>query len=271
VYEPYILDPSNPADAATTGDNWRDNAEQIYLESPAAGTYLVSVTHKGTLAGDQAYSIAASAPLTTTGPDTEDPEVTVTSPNGGEVWDIDSFFDVTWIATDNVGVTSIDILLSTDGGATYPEVIATGEVNDGIYSWQVDGEATTQARVKVIAYDGAGNSGEDASDADFEIYDPASGVDVTREIPTAAVIAGNSPNPFSKATEIRFGIPADGRVQIDVYDVGGRVVGTVVDRIYSAGYHSVSWQSGVSLGMGLYVVRLRFEAEEVMHKVVLSR
>lgn len=32
-----------------TGDNWRDNVEQVRLLSPSAGTYLVRVTHKGTL------------------------------------------------------------------------------------------------------------------------------------------------------------------------------------------------------------------------------
>jgi hypothetical protein len=103
--------------------------------------------------------------------DGTDPSVTVTQPNGGEVWDIDSFFDVQWIATDNVGVTTVDILLSSDGGATYPDTISTGEANDGVYSWQVDVSPTTQARIKVVAYDAAGNDGEDASDADFTIED----------------------------------------------------------------------------------------------------
>jgi hypothetical protein len=197
--------------------------------------------------------------------------VTVTSPNGGENWAIDSFFDITWTATDNVGVTSIDILLSTDGGATYPDTITTGEVNDGVYSWTVDAVATTTARIKVIAYDGDGNEGEDASDADFEVYDPVAGVDVTDDIPAYALITGNSPNPFREMTQISFGIPAEGRVQIVVYDVGGRAVDTLADQVYSAGYHSVTWTRDGSLGMGLYFVSLRFGSEEATHKVVLFR
>ena len=101
--------------------------------------------------------------------DGTDRSVTVTDPNGGEIWEIDSFFDIMWVATDNIGVTSIDILLSTDGGATFPTTIATGEANDGVYSWEVDVPPTTQARVKVIAHDAAGNSGEDTSDGNFDI------------------------------------------------------------------------------------------------------
>ncbi|MFC1800034.1 FlgD immunoglobulin-like domain containing protein, partial [Candidatus Eisenbacteria bacterium] len=97
------------------------------------------------------------------------PSVTVIAPNGGETWYIDSFFDIMWTASDDVGVTSIDIMLSRDGGMTYPETIAAGETNDGTYSWQVTGTPGVNLRVKVIAYDAAANSGEDESDADFEI------------------------------------------------------------------------------------------------------
>jgi hypothetical protein len=202
--------------------------------------------------------------------DGEAPEVTVTAPNGGEVWDIDSFFDITWIATDNIGVTSVDILLSTDGGATYPRTLATGEANDGVFSWLVDVEATTQARVKVIAYDGGGNSGEDVSDADFEIYDPLSGV-AESEIPAGVVIAGAEPNPFSQRTSVRFGVPKDGRVELVVYDVSGREVATLAERHCAAGYHSVDWVAGETVRTGIYFVSLRYGTDEVTHKVVISK
>ena len=49
VYEPWILDPANPADPATVGDNSRDPVEQVWIAAPAAGTYTVEVTHKGGL------------------------------------------------------------------------------------------------------------------------------------------------------------------------------------------------------------------------------
>jgi len=60
VYEPYILTPELPSLPAATGDNIRDNIEQIYIETPAAGTYTVSVSHKGTLAAQQYYSLIGS-------------------------------------------------------------------------------------------------------------------------------------------------------------------------------------------------------------------
>ncbi|MGY6561157.1 MAG: S8 family serine peptidase [Luteibaculaceae bacterium] len=51
VYQPWILDPANPSAAATTGDNFRDNVEQILVANIPAGDYVVEITHKGNLAG----------------------------------------------------------------------------------------------------------------------------------------------------------------------------------------------------------------------------
>lgn len=48
-FQPWILNPASPANAATTGDNNRDNVEQVLLSSPTAGWYTVRITHKGNL------------------------------------------------------------------------------------------------------------------------------------------------------------------------------------------------------------------------------
>lgn len=55
---PWVLNPAAPANAATTGDNTRDNVEQVHLANAPAGQYRVTVTHKGALnGGTQAYSL----------------------------------------------------------------------------------------------------------------------------------------------------------------------------------------------------------------------
>ena len=46
---PWRLDPANPATPATTGDNTRDNVEQVVVAAPVAGTYTVRISHKGSL------------------------------------------------------------------------------------------------------------------------------------------------------------------------------------------------------------------------------
>lgn len=69
TYEPYILNPASPADAAATGDNFRDNVEQVHIEAPPSGGYIAVVSHKGTLpAAGQWYSLAASDAISAVGP-----------------------------------------------------------------------------------------------------------------------------------------------------------------------------------------------------------
>ncbi len=62
VYLPYILNPNNPSAAATTGNNFKDNVEQIYLPNLPSGTYTILVTHKNNLQNNapQAFSLIGS-------------------------------------------------------------------------------------------------------------------------------------------------------------------------------------------------------------------
>ena len=72
TYSPWVLDPDNPSAAATTGDNIRDNVEQIVIPAPAEGDYTVTVSHKNSLqGGSQAYSMIVSG--------LEDATATITS------------------------------------------------------------------------------------------------------------------------------------------------------------------------------------------------
>ncbi len=58
VFEPYRLMAGQPATAAQTGDNTRDNIEQVRLSTPSAGLYTVQVSHKGALSGNQPQAFA---------------------------------------------------------------------------------------------------------------------------------------------------------------------------------------------------------------------
>lgn len=59
VFKPWVLNPANPATAASTGDNIRDNMEQVYIANAVPGrSYTITVNHKATLSrGPQAYSL----------------------------------------------------------------------------------------------------------------------------------------------------------------------------------------------------------------------
>jgi hypothetical protein len=89
----------------------------------------------------------------------------VTSPNAGEAWIVGSVHDITW--TSNGTINFVNLLLSTDSGATYPVVISNNVGNVGIYSWTVPDRVSGAARVKVA--DSSDSEAADASNADFRI------------------------------------------------------------------------------------------------------
>jgi subtilisin-like proprotein convertase family protein len=98
----------------------------------------------------------------------------VTAPNTtGIKWDVLTKQTVTWNVANTdaapISATNVDILLSTDGGYTYPDTIATNVPNTGSYEITVPNKPSTKARIKVK---GSGNIFFDISNADFTIYLP---------------------------------------------------------------------------------------------------
>ncbi|MBI5836794.1 MAG: T9SS type A sorting domain-containing protein, partial [Candidatus Eisenbacteria bacterium] len=138
---------------------------------PATATATARV--RATAHDAAANTAASSSPADFAIADQASPVVTVTSPSGGEDWAMGSGHNITWTATDNVAVTDVDLAYSTDGGATYPNTIATGIANSGSYAWTVPGVPTAAARVRVTAHDGASNATSAASAANFTISDQA--------------------------------------------------------------------------------------------------
>lgn len=71
VYYPYVLNPSLPSTAASTGDNVRDNVEMIDLPNGVVpGVYTLTVSHKGTLASSQEFALIVTGSMPSTAPQT---------------------------------------------------------------------------------------------------------------------------------------------------------------------------------------------------------
>lgn len=75
-------------------------------------------------------------------------------------------------------------------------------------------------------------------------------------IPDDFTLIGNYPNPFNPVTKINFGLPKASHVTIDVYNILGQKVVTLLNERRPAGYHSVSWYaSDASSGVYLYILK----------------
>lgn len=209
-------------------------------------------------------------------PDTIGPEVVVTAPDGGEMWETGGFSVITWTASDPAGVDSVNIYYSIDGGGSF-ELISSGEANDSTYIWEVPATPSDSALIKVIAYDPSLNGGQDVSDSLFVITSDI--VDVPAAPsgpPNGLLLWGNSPNPFVTRTEIAFYLPADEVVRLHVYDAAGRLVARLVDGVrMDAGIHRVPWNGrsddGDPRASGVYFYTLRAAGEIETRKMVLAR
>lgn len=203
------------------------------------------------------------------------PLVAVAAPNGGETWETGSLQDILWTATDNVGVTSIDLTYSLDGGATWPGVIALGLPNTGTYPWTVPDVATASARIRVTARDAAGNEGFHDSAADFGITNAPSGVgDLALGTDASLNVY---PNPsWAGATRIFYSTPRAAAVQVGIYDIRGRLVRRLKDGSVSSGERTLAWDGrddgGHDAPSGVYLVRLT-EGREIAQtrRLVLFR
>ncbi|MEQ8577846.1 MAG: BspA family leucine-rich repeat surface protein [Balneola sp.] len=80
--------------------------------------------------------------------------------------------------------------------------------------------------------------------------------DLVSELPVSAELNQNYPNPFNPSTVIRFGIPQSGEVRLEVFDLLGRRVATLIDNeTKNAGYHQVSFDAS-NLASGIYFYRI---------------
>ncbi len=100
------------------------------------------------------------------------PTVYLRSPRGPESLDPGTNVDIRWSSDDDFGVSNVDILLSIDGGATFPTVIASATPDDGLFTWMVPSTYTTEGRIRVLARDAALNTGSDESAGDLFINAP---------------------------------------------------------------------------------------------------
>ena len=82
----------------------------------------------------------------------------------------------------------------------------------------------------------------------------------------------NAPNPFGSATTVRYDLPVREHVRLEVYDVTGRLVSTLVDRVEEAGSHDVAWSgldhAGRRVPAGIYFCTLSAGSDRVTRKLL---
>ena len=105
--------------------------------------------------------------------------------------------------------------------------------------------------------DFVGNAEAQKNEADTQTkVEFSTSIDAGAGIPTRYVLDQNYPNPFNPSTTIQFGLPEAGKVSLDVFDMTGRRVATLVDESKTAGWHNVTFDAS-NLASGMYIYRIQ--------------
>jgi hypothetical protein len=100
-------------------------------------------------------------------------------------------------------------------------------------------------------------------------------VGVEGGLPAVFALAQNAPNPFNPVTMIRFALPAPADVRLDVFDVTGRVVRTLIAGRRAAGVHAATWDGrddrGSHSASGIYFYRLVTPENTAVRKMAMLK
>jgi len=275
----------------------------------------------------------------------------VTEPNTSVTWLGNTVQTVMWDVANTsiapVNATDVNILLSVDGGVTYPVTLSANTSNDGAEQVLIPNDPTMEARIKVEA---VGNIFFDISNEDFTIednpipveltaffalntnegvmlkwvtstetnnsgfsiqrsrdyenytdvafvegngtttqpheynfidkisvadiyyyrlkqidfdgsYEYSNVVEVNVNAPSDFVLEQNYPNPFNPSTVIKFSLPVDSKVTIDLYNTLGEKVDRLVKKEFSTGNHSVNFDAS-HLSNGIYYYTLNAQGND---------
>jgi len=170
----------------------------------------------------------------------------------------------------------VKVVRGTDGlgggDLAAPQVLSQteGEVSVGAFGQAVtEGEMglsvvfRTKTEIEESYVEVSGSEVRDGSYAINQVALPAPVQIQTR--PDAFALKDNYPNPFNPSTTIKYALPEGAQVKLEVYNVVGQVVRTLVSGHQNAGRYAIQWDatndSGHSLSSGIYFYRLQAGSE----------
>jgi len=115
-----------------------------------------------------------------------------------------------------------------------------------------------------------------ASDVgEFVLFRAALGVNEGLSVPVVYALHQNYPNPFNPTTQIRYDLPEDALVSINIYDLMGRSIKSLVNSNQPAGYRSIQWDAtnnyGESVSAGMYIYTIQTGDFRATKKMVLLK
>ena len=85
----------------------------------------------------------------------------------------------------------------------------------------------------------------------------------------------NYPNPFNPETTFSYSLPKDGKVSINIYNLKGQKVKTLINGYYKSGHYTSVWNgknnNGKSVSSGVYFYKLKTKDKTIIRKMMLLK
>jgi flagellar hook assembly protein FlgD len=95
------------------------------------------------------------------------------------------------------------------------------------------------------------------------------------KLPQATCLKGNSPNPFNPETRIEFELAKDSPVTLDVYNIKGQHICSLINENLPAARHEAIWNGKNNMGQevssGVYFYVLRADGLTLSHKMLMLK
>jgi hypothetical protein len=89
-------------------------------------------------------------------------------------------------------------------------------------------------------------------------------------LPNSFSLNKNYPNPFNASTTIKYDLTIDNNVKLEIFDLLGRNIDTIVDAYQAAGEYQITWNAS-EVASGTYLYRLTVGDETAVSKMTLIK
>ena len=89
-------------------------------------------------------------------------------------------------------------------------------------------------------------------------------------VPTEFRLMQNYPNPFNNTTTIRYAVPEETDIQLEIFDISGRLVETLTSQLHQPGFYDLKW-SGREAASGIYFIKLEAAKTILTQKMILLK
>ncbi|MBN2279100.1 MAG: discoidin domain-containing protein [Candidatus Marinimicrobia bacterium] len=174
--------------------------------------------------------------------------------------------------SENGRIGQFEIYLSVDA-SDWGEPVATGIWPNSTERQTVLFEPEMGNLIKLVALSEV-NGNEWTSCAEINILQK-NPTTTSMENPTITTVSEfrldqNYPNPFNPATHISFYISRKASVKLEIYNLLGRKITTLTNKVYSPGKHTISWNAS-DLPSGIYFYQLTDHKQSITRKMVLQK